>query len=121
MILYLHQLNDFTTNRSTSTKIPQYQLATQSFETASSNLLSIANMGIRDFANEIPLMVGESLSIGDLSKFRSTSRRLHLVLTPPYEKLCLEDIGKVTALQWAALRGHVELIELAILNGADIE
>ena len=121
MILYPHQLNDFATNRSTSTNIPQYQLVTQSFETATSNSLSVTNMGILDFANELLLMVGESLSIGDLTKFRSTSRRLHLVLTPRYEKLCLEDIGKLTALQWAALRGHVELIELAILNGADID
>ena len=78
-------------------------------------------MGILDFANELLLMVGERLSIGDLSKFRSTSRKLCLVLTPHYKKLCLEDIGKLTALQWAALRGHVELIELAIMNGADIE
>ena len=78
-------------------------------------------MEILDLANELLLIVGESLSIGDLSKFRSTSRRLHLVLTPRYEKLCLKDIGMLTALQWAALRGHVELIELAILNGADID
>ena len=78
-------------------------------------------MEILDFANELLLMVGENLSIGDLSKFRSTSQRLCLVLTPRYKKLCLEDIGKLTALQWAALRGHIELIELAILNGADIE
>ena len=78
-------------------------------------------MGILNCANELLVMVGENLSIGDISKLRSTSRRLRLVLIPRYEKLCLEDIGKLTALQWAALRGHVELIELAILNGADIE
>ena len=78
-------------------------------------------MRILDFANELLLMVGENLLIGDLSRFRSTSRRLRLVLTPHYETLCLEDVGKLTALQWAVLRGHVELIELAILNGADID
>ena len=78
-------------------------------------------MGILGFANELLLMVAGNLLIGDLSRFRSTSRRLRLVLTPRYKKLCLENIGKLTALQWAALRGHVELIELAILNGADIE
>ena len=32
----------------------------------------------------------------------------------------MEDVGKLTALQWAALRVLVELIELAILNGAEI-
>ena len=78
-------------------------------------------MGILDLANELFLMVGEQLFIRDLSRFRSTSRRLRLVLTPHYVKLCLEDVGKLTALQWATLRGHVELVELAILNGADID
>ena len=66
-------------------------------------------------------MVGENLLIGDLARLHSTSRRLRLVFTPHYERLCLEDVGKLTALQWAVLRGHVELIELAILNGADID
>ena len=33
----------------------------------------------------------------------------------------MEDIGKLTALQWAAVRGHVELIELAISKGAEID
>ena len=78
-------------------------------------------MGILDFPNELLLMVAENLSIGDLSKFRSTSQRLCLVLTPPYKQLCLEDIGTMTALQWAAVRGHVELIELAISKGAEID
>ena len=66
-------------------------------------------------------MVGGNLSFKDLSSLRSTSQKLRLALTPHYEKLCLEDVGKLTALQWAVLRGHVELIELAILNGADID
>ena len=120
IIFYPHQLNDFPTNRSTFTNFSQYPLAALAFETASSDSLSVTNMGILEFANELLLMVGESLSIGDLSRFRSTSQRLCLVLTPRYEQLCLEDRGTLTALQWAALRGHVELIELAILNGAEI-
>ena len=62
-------------------------------------------MGILNCANELLVMVGENLSIGDISKLRSTSRRLRLVLTPRYEKLCLEDIGKLTALQIG--RAHV--------------
>ena len=121
MILYPHQLNDFPTNRSTSTNFSQYPLAALAFETASSDSLSVTNMRILDFPNELLLMVGENLIIGDLSRFRSTSRKLWLVLTPCYQKLCLEDVGNLTALQWAVLRGHVELIELAILNGADID
>ena len=121
MILYPHQLNDFPTNRSTSTNLSQYPLAALAFETASSKSLSVTNMGILDFANELLLMVGENLLIADLSRLRSTSRRLWLVLTPRYKKLCLEDVGKLTALQWAVLCGHVELLELAISNGADID
>ena len=121
MILYPHQLNDFPTNRSTSTNFSQYPLAALAFETASSKSLSVTNMRILDFANELLLMVGENLLIGDLSRFCSTSRRLRLVLTPRYKKLCLEDVGKLTALQWAVLCGHVELLELAISNGADID
>ena len=70
--------------------------------------------------NELLVLVAENLSIGDLSKFHSTSQRLYFVLTPRYKKLCLEDIGKLTALQWAAVRGHVELIKLAISTGAEI-
>ena len=77
-------------------------------------------MVILNFPHELLLMVAEYLSIGDLSKFRLTSREIWLVLTPRYEKLCLEDIGKLTALQWAAVRGYVELIELAISKGAEI-
>ena len=78
-------------------------------------------MGILDFPNELLLMVAECLSIRDLAKFRSTSRELCFALTTRYEKLCLEDIGKLTALQWAAVRGHVELIELAISKKAEID
>ena len=121
MILYPHQFNGFPTNRSTSTNVPQYPLAALSFETANSNSLSVTNMGILDLANELLFMVGKYLLIGDLSRFRSSSWRLCLILTPHYKKLCLEDVGKLSALQWAVLRGHVELIELAISNGADIE
>ena len=82
---------------------------------------TLHSMGILDFPNELLVLVAQNLSIGDLSKFHSTSRRLYFVLTPHYKKLCLEDIGKLTALQWAAVHGHVELIELAILTGAEID
>ena len=33
----------------------------------------------------------------------------------------MQDIGELTALQWAAVRGHDGLIKLAILNGAEID
>ena len=78
-------------------------------------------MGILDFPTELLLLVAENLSIGDLSKLRSTSRQLLSVLTPRFEWLCLQDIGELTALQWAAVRGHTELIKLAISRGAEID
>ena len=78
-------------------------------------------MGIFNFASEIFLMVAENLSIGDLSNFRLTSQRLHSVLTPLFEELCLQDIGELTALQWAVFRGHDGLIKLAIPRGAEID
>ena len=78
-------------------------------------------MGILDFPNELLFWVAENLSTGDLAKFRSASRELYVALTSRYEKICLEDIGELSALQWAAVRGHVELIELAISNGAEID
>ena len=78
-------------------------------------------MGILDLPNELLVLVAENLPIGDLSKFRSISQRLSFLLTPCYKRLCLEDVGKLTALQWAAVRGHVELIELAISKGAEID
>ena len=53
--------------------------------------------------------------------FHSTSSCLLSILTPRFQQLCLQDIGELTALQWAAVRGHVELIDLAILNGAEID
>ena len=77
-------------------------------------------MGILNFPNELLILVAENLSIGDLAKFHSTSRRLHSVLTQRYQELCLDDIGKLTALQWAAVRGHNGLIKLAIATGAEI-
>ena len=78
-------------------------------------------MGILDFPNELLFLVAKDFSIRDLTMFRSTSSRLLSILTPHFQQLCLQDIGELTALQWAAVRGHVELIDLAISNGAEID
>ena len=78
-------------------------------------------MGILDFPTELLLLVAENLSLGDLTEFRSTSKRICLVLTPCFHKLWLQDKGELTALQWAAVRGHAGLIKLAISNGAEID
>lgn len=79
------------------------------------------NMGAPYIPCEILLMVAEHLSVKDLSMLRSTSHRLSTLLYPLYETLCLQDTGKLTALQWAAVRGQVSLIKLAISKGAAID
>ena len=78
-------------------------------------------MGILNIPLELLLLVAENLSLEDLSSFRSTCYQVWHILTPRFKKLCLQDVGNLTALHWAAVRNHTELIELAISNGADID
>ena len=70
---------------------------------------------------ELLLLVADRLSLVDLSNFRFTCYWVCNVLTPHFQKLCLKDIGQLTTLQWAAIRGHAKLIKLAILKGAEID
>ena len=79
------------------------------------------NMGILNIPPELSLLVADNLSLGALFSFRSTCYGVRDVLNPRFEKICLQDVGKLTALQWAAVRGHAKLIELAISNGAGID
>lgn len=77
-------------------------------------------MGILNAPNELLLSVGEHLSIPDLYHFLLTCRRLSTLFI---ERLCylgVQDEGKITALQWAAERGHAPLAELAISSGAEV-
>ena len=78
-------------------------------------------MGFYDMRPELLLLVAENLSLGDLSSFRSTCHWVWDVLTSRFQKLCLKNRGRLTILQWAALRGYAELIELAILHGVKID
>ena len=66
-------------------------------------------------------MVVDSLLLGDLVILRSTCRRLWDVLKQVFQKMCLQDVGELTAIQWAAVQGYAQLIELALLNGAKID
>ena len=81
---------------------------------------SAHKMDILNIPPELILWVAENLSLEDLSSFRSTCNQVWRILTPCFRKLCLQDVGKFTALQWAAVHGYVGLIELAISNGAEI-
>ena len=78
-------------------------------------------MGILGIPNELLLLIGEYLSIRDLYHFLLTCRRLNSILNRRLHKLGLQDIGKQTALQWAAERGHASLVERAISGGAEID
>ena len=78
-------------------------------------------MGILGIPNELLLSIGEYLSIRDLYHFLLTCSQLNSILNRRLHKLGLQDIGKQTALQWAAERGHASLAERAILGGAEID
>ena len=77
-------------------------------------------MGFHKILPELLLLVAQYLSLKDLSSFRSTCYWVSKVLKPLFQKLCLRVRGKLTTLQWAAVRGYTELIELALFNGDKI-
>ena len=78
-------------------------------------------MGFHKILPELLLLVAEYLSLEDLSSLRSTCYWVSKVLKPLFHKLCLRICGELTTLQWAAVRGYTELIELALSNGAKID
>ena len=78
-------------------------------------------MGFYNILPELLLLVADNLSLGDILNFRLTCYWVKNVLTPPFHKICLQDVGELTVLQWAAVRGHAKLIELALSNGAEID
>ena len=78
-------------------------------------------MNVLDLPNELIALIGEELAIEDLAQFLLACRRLKSLLMPRLYKLGLQDVGEVTALQWATERGHASLAERAILAGAEID
>ena len=78
-------------------------------------------MGIIDVPPELLFSIVDDLSLVDLLSLRSTCCRVRDVLNQRFQKICLQDVGQLTAIQWAAVHGYAELIELAILNGAMID
>ena len=78
-------------------------------------------MGFDSILPELLLLVAINLSRGDFINLRSTCHWVKSVLTRPFQKICLQDVGELTVLQWAAICGYDELIELAISNGAEID
>ena len=77
-------------------------------------------MGIQTIPQELIVMVGEQLSIKDLNNFLRTCRGLLNLFTPRLHELGLQNVGSLSALQWAAQHGHEPLVKLAILKGAAV-
>lgn len=78
-------------------------------------------MGLLNLADELLFLIVGYLSLKDLSHLLLTCRRLESTLTPHFHKRGLQDVGELTALQWAAEKGHTSLAKLALSDGADIE
>lgn len=71
--------------------------------------------------NELLLLVASHLDHSyDLYSFFLTNRRLAFLLTPLLHHFATEDRGGLTALQWAAYRGHVGLAKLLVDKGFDV-
>ena len=78
-------------------------------------------MSLLDLPPELLLLIGENLSVKDISRVLRANRYLSCLLTPRFHKLALEDIGSLSALRWAAYRGYASLAELVLSNGAGVE
>ena len=77
-------------------------------------------MRIGALPSELCLLIVDDLPFPDLYNLFRTCRGMSHFLTPRFHELGLRDRGKLTALQWAAKRGHESLVELAIFNGANV-
>ena len=78
-------------------------------------------MGIGDLPHELVLIIAKDFSIKDVYSLLRTCRGLASCLIPRLNELGLQDVGKLTALQWAVLHGHETLFDLAILAaGVDV-
>ena len=78
-------------------------------------------MPLLDFPPELLLLIGENLSIKDLSRFLRANRYLSRLLTPHFHKLAVQAVGDLSALHWAARRGHASLAELVLSKGGGLE
>ena len=78
-------------------------------------------MQLLDLPCELLLLIGENLSVKDLSRFLRANRHLSCLLTPHFHKLAVQAVGDLSALHWAARRGHAQLAELAISKGARVD
>ena len=75
-------------------------------------------MQLLDLPCELLLLIGENLSVNDLSHVLRVNRHLSCLLSPHFYKLALEDVGSFSALEWAAIHGHASLADLVLSKGA---
>lgn len=85
-------------------------------------------MSLSALPNELILLVAENLKpgVGDstasaehLSHLLQTNRHFSVLLAPLLQEVALRDRGPLSALAWAARRGHVPLARLALDHGCD--
>ena len=81
----------------------------------------VREMGILNITLELVLLIVDNLTPDDILSFRSTCCRVRDILNPHFKNICLQDVGELTTVQWAAVRGYSGLIQLAISNGAGID
>lgn len=77
-------------------------------------------MSLLNFPNELLLEITEHLCLRDLNSLLRTSHFYARLLTPRIHRLALEEKDGLTALQWAAARGHEPLARLLLREGVNI-
>ncbi|KAG0130902.1 ankyrin repeat-containing domain protein [Tuber indicum] len=77
-------------------------------------------MSLLNFPNELLLEVAEHLRPRDLNSLLRTSHFHAQLLTPGIHRLAFEEKDGLTALQWAAVKGHEPLARLLLRNGVNI-
>ncbi|PUU82429.1 ankyrin repeat-containing domain protein [Tuber borchii] len=77
-------------------------------------------MSLLNFPNELLLEITEHLRPRDLSSLLRTSHFYARLLTPRIHRLALEEKDGLTALQWAAVKGHEPLARLLLQKGVNI-
>ena len=77
-------------------------------------------MSLLNFPNELLLEITEHLRPRDLNSLLRTSHFYARLLTPRIHRFALEEKDGLTALQWAAVKGHEPLARLLLQKGVNI-
>lgn len=74
-----------------------------------------------DLPNELLFFVAKRLRAKDLASLLCCNRHLCGLLTSFLHGLAIQDVDGLTALQWAALKGHESLARFLLMNGAEVD